>query len=496
MIAYLDSRSRRRPTTAASGMGGLGPVSEGLFAWLVGIGGLVGFAVWIAAHTTRARTRSKRWSSTSTDGEDRVATPTTARRRRDAEPIANPGLPAHQWRPTDVDPKAEKRAERQVAALFVPLDGLRGRCSSSPTSPSTIGDDLDTFVGLGASNLALGLTLGGALLLIGIGVIQWARKLMADHEIVEMRHPAASPRRGPRGDARGAQRRARGVRHRPPPAGPQLAARRDRLCSLPAVVLLRDLGPLPGRTISSSTRSGSKGMRVVRDVVGTPIKASDLEIGDLINAEPEALFDDRRERRAAEVEGVELQVAKAKGAIILVRMEPDDITPGRGPRELDRRRHHLLLQDLHPRGLPDLPVRADHPPPAVPVPPVDLRPRRRRPRSSSARPPAPSPSCPSRSTRRATWSRRATSTSPSDRASGSVTAMSIDTSKVATATRHRRDGQEAGRPAPWPTGPTSASASPRRRRSSCARSSPTTGPSCSARSRCGASSSCCSPASS
>ena len=30
-----------------------------------------------------------------------------------------PGLPAHVWRPTDVDPKAEKRAERQVAALFV-----------------------------------------------------------------------------------------------------------------------------------------------------------------------------------------------------------------------------------------------------------------------------------------------------------------------------------------------------------------------------------------
>ena len=30
--------------------------------------------------------------------------------------------------------------------------------------------------------------------------------------------------------------------------------------------------------------------RVVRDVVGTPIKAADLEIGDLVNAEPEILF--------------------------------------------------------------------------------------------------------------------------------------------------------------------------------------------------------------
>ena len=39
------------------------------------------------------------------------------------EPIPDPGLPAHQWRPTDVDPKAERRAERQVAGLF----GLAGR---------------------------------------------------------------------------------------------------------------------------------------------------------------------------------------------------------------------------------------------------------------------------------------------------------------------------------------------------------------------------------
>ena len=37
---------------------------------------------------------------------------------RDAEPISDPGLPAHTWRPTDVDPKAEKRAERQIIAYL------------------------------------------------------------------------------------------------------------------------------------------------------------------------------------------------------------------------------------------------------------------------------------------------------------------------------------------------------------------------------------------
>ena len=35
------------------GLGGLGPVPEGLAAWLGGIGVLVGAAIWIAAHTTR-----------------------------------------------------------------------------------------------------------------------------------------------------------------------------------------------------------------------------------------------------------------------------------------------------------------------------------------------------------------------------------------------------------------------------------------------------------
>jgi ubiquinol-cytochrome c reductase cytochrome c subunit len=52
VIAYLQSLEDQ-PSYSGFGLGGLGPVSEGLFAWLVGIGACVGFAVWIAAHTTR-----------------------------------------------------------------------------------------------------------------------------------------------------------------------------------------------------------------------------------------------------------------------------------------------------------------------------------------------------------------------------------------------------------------------------------------------------------
>jgi ubiquinol-cytochrome c reductase cytochrome c subunit len=54
VIAYLGSLEET-PEYAGFTLGGLGPVSEGLFGWIVGIGGLVGAAVWIASHTTRSK---------------------------------------------------------------------------------------------------------------------------------------------------------------------------------------------------------------------------------------------------------------------------------------------------------------------------------------------------------------------------------------------------------------------------------------------------------
>jgi ubiquinol-cytochrome c reductase iron-sulfur subunit len=242
------------------------------------------------------------------------------------EPIPNPGLPAHQWRPTDVDERAEKRAERQVAAMF----GLSMVCALLfvvAYFTLEIGDNFDTFMGLGASTVALGTTLGLALLLIGIGIIQWARKLMGDHEIVEMRHAAASSQedRDATLEALALGGEESGIGRRPLVRNTLIGS--VALLGLPAVVLLRDLGPAPGDKLASTI--WEKGMRVVRDVVGTPIKASELEIGDLVNAAPEALFP-TEENGYPEIEGVPLQVEKAKGAIIVVKIEPDEIIPGEG----------------------------------------------------------------------------------------------------------------------------------------------------------------------
>ncbi len=278
-----------------------------------------------------------------------------------------------------------------------------------------------TFAGLGASNLALGLALGFALLFIGIGIIHWARKLMADVEIVEYRHPAASSTedRAETLDQLSMGLEESGIGRRPLVRNTLFGAL--GLMGLPLIVGLRDLGPLPGDKLLHTF--WRKGTRIVNDVTGMPIKPADVEIGQLVNAQPEGLVHVAEPREGVEyLEGVELQVEKAKSSIIMVRVEPDEITfSARSPENWQVRRHHGLLQDLHTRGLPDLAVRAADPPRPLPLPPVDLRPDRRRARCSSVPPPGRSPSCRSRWTRRASWWRRATSMNPWARASGSVT---------------------------------------------------------------------------
>ena len=244
-----------------------------------------------------------------------------------ADPVADPGLPAHQWRPTDVDPAAERRAERQVAALF----GLSAICAVLFVVSYfifEIGDVTTTIAGLGASTVALGTTLAGSLLFIGIGMIQWARKLMADHEIVEMRHPAASSEadRAESIAAFNTGLEESGIARRPLVRNSLLGALGVLALPVP-VVLLRDLGPLPGDVLEHTI--WKPGMRVVRDVLGTPIRPADMEFGDLINAEPAILFE-TDEQGEPLVEGVEVQIVKSKAAVILVRIEPEEITPGEG----------------------------------------------------------------------------------------------------------------------------------------------------------------------
>jgi ubiquinol-cytochrome c reductase iron-sulfur subunit len=243
-----------------------------------------------------------------------------------ADPIDNPGLPAHQPRPTDVDEAAEKRAERQVATMFG-LAALMSILFVVAYFTFEVGEDPDLFLGLGASNLTLGLTLGLALLLIGIGAIQWARKLMSDVEIVEYRHSASSSEDDRQAAVAALKQGVEdsGIGRRPLIRNSLIGAL--AMLGLPAIVALRDIGPLPGDALARTV--WRPGMRIVNDISGTPIRPDQVEIGQLVNAEPSIFFESDEDGEPV-LDGHQILAEKAKAAVILVRMQPRDITPAEG----------------------------------------------------------------------------------------------------------------------------------------------------------------------
>src|SRR5699024_9607506 len=106
--------------------------------------------------------------------------------------IENPGLPPHRPRITDEDPRAAKRAERQVSFLFI--------LSIIGTLLFFVGyfgvgqlplDETDMGL-IRLQNTLLGLGTAFAMLGIGVGIVQWGRTLMPDHEWVEERESVAN----------------------------------------------------------------------------------------------------------------------------------------------------------------------------------------------------------------------------------------------------------------------------------------------------------------
>ena len=264
----------------------------------------------------------------------------------------------HRPRATDTDPKAARRAERQVATMFLlsMLFVVLFVVAYFAIDPNAIAY-IPVFGEVGASNVALGLTMGMAILLIGTAAIQWAKKLMPDVEVVQQRHGMASPKRATaeaeanyeRGKEESGFARFRLIRRTL--IGAML------LFPLPLVVMLRDLWtPAPGTEGKSpadllSTTIWTAGMRIISDgtyqgegdegeevdsggeeagtvvagagsVIDRPIRPEDLPVGGLIAAIPMNL---------PEVEHVEGSLnARGKAAIILVRMEPDEIRSQQG----------------------------------------------------------------------------------------------------------------------------------------------------------------------
>ena len=234
-------------------------------------------------------------------------------------PVPDPGHPEHLPRLTDVDVKAADRATRQVATFFglVPVLAI----AFAVVYFAMPGDMYFDFGPLRANarNLGLGVSFGLALLFIGMGAVQWGRTLMDDHEMVDYRHGAASADEDKQYLITELQKTADEAQlTRRKVIGRSLIGALATIF-LPMLVGLADLGPWPTKKKRAETIEATiwkEGIRLVHDVTYEPIKATDIEIGQLVNAEPENLKD---------LEGTQFLVEKAKAAIIIVRMNPNTI---------------------------------------------------------------------------------------------------------------------------------------------------------------------------
>ncbi|MER6265793.1 cytochrome bc1 complex Rieske iron-sulfur subunit [Streptomyces sp. 900105755] len=230
------------------------------------------------------------------------------------DPFSDPGLPPHEHRIQDIDERAAKRSERVVAMLFtVSMLATVGFIASYVTIPK----DKSIFVfpigHISALNFALGLTLGAALFCIGAGAVHWARTLMSDVEVADERHAISAP---PEVKAKvladfkqGAKESAIGRRKliRTTMFGALT------LVPLSGVVLLRDLGPLPGTSLRHT--AWSKGKLLVNMNTNEPLRPSDVAVGSLTFAKPEGVEESQED----------FQNVMAKAALMIIRLQPDNI---------------------------------------------------------------------------------------------------------------------------------------------------------------------------
>lgn len=237
-------------------------------------------------------------------------------------PVSDPGIEEHIPRWADVHKPSGRRVYRQIVGMFalVPLLAI-----AFVVVYFAVPRDLVIQVGplhAFAQHIWLGLTGGLAVLLVGVGAVQWGRLIMDDEEMAEDRHPARSSE---------ADRKAAvaawsegvdqsGIRRRKLLGTSLLGA--VGILLVPAVVTLADMGPWPTKSTRRETVEKTlwaEGIHLVTDVTYQRIKASDMEIGQLINGQPENIED------LAHDDPTEFQRAKAKASIIVVRMDPNRI---------------------------------------------------------------------------------------------------------------------------------------------------------------------------
>ncbi|WP_068257075.1 cytochrome bc1 complex Rieske iron-sulfur subunit [Janibacter corallicola] len=238
----------------------------------------------------------------------------------------NPGLPPHVLRNADRDEKAAKRAEVQVAGLF--LLSILGTLLFIVAY--FIVDTEDTvwvpFTNeMSLANLLLGLGLAFSLLGIGLGAVHWAKTLMPDTEVVEMRHPMRSEQ-ADRDEfvETMVEKGAKGSQLNRRPLLKATFGGAMGLFALPLLVqLVGSLGPLPKNDLSVTYWNGRKQpdgsykpkkWRLHKDPEDVPIRPSEITIGSVYHIQPEGLLEMEHE----------MQNEMAKASVLLMRLDPND----------------------------------------------------------------------------------------------------------------------------------------------------------------------------
>lgn len=242
------------------------------------------------------------------DVDKHPSEPSTGLAVVDQEDFENPGIEPHHERLTDRSPLAARHANRVVAAWFIAsIVGAIFAIVAYFAFPIT-----DDFGSIHRNNLFVGLGIALALLGIGIGGVYWAKHLMADHEVAEERHAIRSPeptRQAAIDIIKTADEESGFTRRtliRRSLIGAAVAA------PLPAIVLLRDLGPNPERDLFHT--AWKTGTRLTTDPLGVPIKAADVTLGSAFHVIPEGISND-----------ADYLEQKAKAAVLLTRIEPSAI---------------------------------------------------------------------------------------------------------------------------------------------------------------------------
>ncbi|CCQ46277.1 rieske [2Fe-2S] domain protein [Pseudarthrobacter siccitolerans] len=236
------------------------------------------------------------------------------------EKFQDPGIPPHRLRLADTDPKAAKRAERQVALLFG-ISVVGTLIFLVAYFAIDLGAGESTIETIRLQNMLLGLGTAFAMLGIGTGIVHWAKALMPDHEVSEERHAIRYEE-----DRQAAVRivddivEETGIKRRPLIRNTLLGA--VALAPLPAVAIFGDLGPRPDNKLAHTMWAPTDGKlkRLARDPDGTPIKASDVTIGSAFHVIPEGL-NELHEGKLNE---------KAKAVVLLMRLDPASLNPSEG----------------------------------------------------------------------------------------------------------------------------------------------------------------------